>query len=390
MRINRRSLAVVLVTCLTAGLSTAAFTSGQSTAARKSVQASFRATLLSTTTRVAALASGQGYWAVAADGGVFTYGDAHFYGSLGHLHLNSPIVGITPTADGKGYWLIAKDGEVYPFGDAVISSEMAHRLNAPVVGIAAYSLIKHGPAGPVGPKGDTGAAGEQGPQGLRGLIGPKGDTGAQGATGPQGPAGPPGPAGPQGPRGTTGIQGSTGITGAQGATGPVGPRGATGPPGPQGPTGATGASGPTGATGPAGEVEEAFSADSFPQPLFGFENVSFDDQSNSIGTAITEPDPETFQISQAGWYSVTYDLSIRTGPFIEPSYLQLNISGGTDLGNQQAFGGETEGTSTVSDTQLVDCSSGDCQVTLQVTESTPELDLESGDITITQVNTTSP
>ena len=33
-----------------------------------------------------------GYWLVASDGGVFTYGDAAFYGSTGAIALNKPIV----------------------------------------------------------------------------------------------------------------------------------------------------------------------------------------------------------------------------------------------------------------------------------------------------------
>jgi hypothetical protein len=37
---------------------------------------------------------GGGYWLVASDGGVFSYGDAHFYGSAGNIHLTKPIVGI--------------------------------------------------------------------------------------------------------------------------------------------------------------------------------------------------------------------------------------------------------------------------------------------------------
>jgi hypothetical protein len=31
---------------------------------------------------------------VAADGGIFTFGDADFYGSTGALHLQAPIVGL--------------------------------------------------------------------------------------------------------------------------------------------------------------------------------------------------------------------------------------------------------------------------------------------------------
>ena len=81
---------------------------------------------------------GKGYWLVASDGGVFTYGAAHFYGSAGGMRLNEPIVGMAATADGGGYWLVASDGGVFSFGDAVFhGSTGAMRLNAPVVGMAA-------------------------------------------------------------------------------------------------------------------------------------------------------------------------------------------------------------------------------------------------------------
>jgi len=46
-----------------------------------------------------------GYWLVATDGGVFSYGDAKFYGSTGAIHLNQPIVNMEATPDGLGYWL---------------------------------------------------------------------------------------------------------------------------------------------------------------------------------------------------------------------------------------------------------------------------------------------
>ena len=36
--------------------------------------------------------SASGYWLVGSDGGIFTYGDAAFYGSPGSLALNKPIV----------------------------------------------------------------------------------------------------------------------------------------------------------------------------------------------------------------------------------------------------------------------------------------------------------
>ena len=61
---------------------------------------------------------GHGYWLVAADGGIFPFGNAAGFGSTGGLHLSSPIVGMEATPDGQGYWLFAADGGVFPFGDA--------------------------------------------------------------------------------------------------------------------------------------------------------------------------------------------------------------------------------------------------------------------------------
>jgi hypothetical protein len=87
---------------------------------------------------VATTPDGGGYWLVASDGGVLTYGDAHFYGSAGGLHLNSPIVGMAATPDGGGYWLVASDGGVFSYGDAHFhGSAGGLRLNQPVVGMAA-------------------------------------------------------------------------------------------------------------------------------------------------------------------------------------------------------------------------------------------------------------
>ena len=63
-------------------------------------------------------ADAKGYWLGALDGGVFAYGDAPFYGSMGSTHLNQPIVGMAATPDGKGYWLVAADGGIFAYGDA--------------------------------------------------------------------------------------------------------------------------------------------------------------------------------------------------------------------------------------------------------------------------------
>lgn len=62
---------------------------------------------------------GGGYWLVGLDGGVFSFGDAGFYGSLPSLHISvQDIVGIASTPDGHGYWLLGADGGVFSFGDA--------------------------------------------------------------------------------------------------------------------------------------------------------------------------------------------------------------------------------------------------------------------------------
>jgi alpha-tubulin suppressor-like RCC1 family protein len=81
-----------------------------------------------------------GYWMVASDGGIFSYGGAQFYGSTGAIHLNQPIVGMTPTPDGGGYWLVASDGGIFAFGDAgFYGSTGAIHLNRPIVGMTATS-----------------------------------------------------------------------------------------------------------------------------------------------------------------------------------------------------------------------------------------------------------
>ncbi len=89
---------------------------------------------------MAATADGGGYWLVASDGGIFTYGDAQFYGSTGSIHLNKPIVGMAATPDGRGYWLVASDGGIFTYGDAQFyGSTGSIHLNKPVVGMAATS-----------------------------------------------------------------------------------------------------------------------------------------------------------------------------------------------------------------------------------------------------------
>ncbi len=77
---------------------------------------------------------------MASDGGIFAFGDAHFFGSTGNVRLNKPIVGMAATSNGAGYWLVASDGGIFAFGDAhFFGSTGDVRLNRPIVGMAAFS-----------------------------------------------------------------------------------------------------------------------------------------------------------------------------------------------------------------------------------------------------------
>ncbi len=88
-----------------------------------------------------------GYWLVGSDGGIFSFGSAQFYGSTGSLHLQRPVVGITPTANRGGYWMVASDGGIFAFGNAgyygsipgsglaPAGSGLPHSLDAPIVGM---------------------------------------------------------------------------------------------------------------------------------------------------------------------------------------------------------------------------------------------------------------
>jgi hypothetical protein len=87
---------------------------------------------------MAAPPQGGGYWLVASDGGIFSFGpNAQFHGSTGNIHLNQPVVGMASTPSGNGYWMVASDGGIFSFGDARFWGSTGNlKLNQPVVGMS--------------------------------------------------------------------------------------------------------------------------------------------------------------------------------------------------------------------------------------------------------------
>jgi hypothetical protein len=60
---------------------------------------------------------------VATDGGIFSFGDAPFHGSLGGQALGSPVVGMASDPATGGYWLVQQDGTVTAEGAPSFGSD---------------------------------------------------------------------------------------------------------------------------------------------------------------------------------------------------------------------------------------------------------------------------
>jgi hypothetical protein len=66
---------------------------------------------------------------------VFAFGTAQNFGSTGGRAISRPVVAIVAGPGSGGYWLVAADGGVFSFGDAwYLGSMGATRLAAPVGG----------------------------------------------------------------------------------------------------------------------------------------------------------------------------------------------------------------------------------------------------------------
>jgi len=74
-------------------------------------------------TAIVATPSGQGYYILISDGGVYSFGDAVFYGSTGGSRpgghdLTGIALSYNRNGQVNGYWLVGSDGGVFSFGDA--------------------------------------------------------------------------------------------------------------------------------------------------------------------------------------------------------------------------------------------------------------------------------
>ena len=87
-------------------------------AARPSTATSAGAALSAPIVASAETPGGKGYWLTGADGAVYSFGNAKYYGSMAGKRLSSPIVGMTATPSGKGYLLLGADGGIFTFGNA--------------------------------------------------------------------------------------------------------------------------------------------------------------------------------------------------------------------------------------------------------------------------------
>jgi hypothetical protein len=107
----------------------------------------------STPTGIAVTPYGRGYYIVMSDGGVFSFGDAVFHGSTGGkkpggrkitgIALNLVAVrdstGTRLETTVNGYWLVAEDGGVFSFGSAPFWGSTGGNSPLNVTSIASFS-----------------------------------------------------------------------------------------------------------------------------------------------------------------------------------------------------------------------------------------------------------
>lgn len=78
---------------------------------------------------------GDGYWLVAADGGIFSFAAA-FHGSMGGTPLNKPVTGMVTGSN--GYMMVGEDGGIFSFGNVGFHGSLGS--NPPASKVVAVTL----------------------------------------------------------------------------------------------------------------------------------------------------------------------------------------------------------------------------------------------------------
>jgi len=84
--------------------------------------------------------SDNGYWIVDSRGDVYGFGDAHNLGNVNASRLlaGEQVTSLSATPSGAGYWIFTSRGRVFAFGDAPVLGDMSQtKLNGPVLGSVA-------------------------------------------------------------------------------------------------------------------------------------------------------------------------------------------------------------------------------------------------------------
>src|SRR5678809_1368484 len=81
--------------------------------------------------------SGNGYWFTASDGGIFSFGDAKFFGAAASIPAPAGrnVTAMVPSNDGAGYWQASATGELLAFGSAADFGGLPSAPNKPIVGM---------------------------------------------------------------------------------------------------------------------------------------------------------------------------------------------------------------------------------------------------------------
>jgi subtilisin family serine protease len=68
-----------------------------------------------TTSSLSATPTGNGYWIFTNRGRAIAFGDAPFLGDVSDIKLNGPVLGSVASPSGQGYYMVASDGGIFSF-----------------------------------------------------------------------------------------------------------------------------------------------------------------------------------------------------------------------------------------------------------------------------------